>query len=1421
MASTQQAVQAATAAKVIRIAHSNHAAASDYLHGLKVTSGETRIDSRDELRCMDTDEYTDLVEDLSSSQKTALFDKIARMNEKPSQTTSELDKDITKQYFKALGLKSMGLSFKDVRKEVKKAPTLNHTTPIAPTTPPSKRAERTNAVENKKSKDKKGPSGAQPSSQASHPAPAAAVAPTSQKAEKSKKRKREENTPKAKKSISEAATKDNEDRISKKQKTAPVQPLPITADQGLTRDQRKRKRRRELKRAVLANNAAGNPQSASTTVAKKEHSEPQASDSPLASIDNNGQEKSEPITEKNHVAEALVSENIPPSDAADQIEPKKKKVRRSKNKAKSAKNGASESTELADVPEEEGPSHPAAQGATQVEGKKRGRRNRHKSKTTEPVVEAAVAEESSEDEAPDQENEFLRSAMRTTLPVTGKPTISAIADPTDDEDEVIQSAPEDLEQLPQSSPAAVQPEALPSPETRETSVSLHGQECSSSSERQQRSPSPLERKSDPVMSDGLPKPQSPSVSPQMPRNNLQQDLRSARLTKAPTPLKSNSFSLSQSSTGRPKQIPSASEKAPSDAFRDFNRFINGNDSSDEESESSSDSSDDDEEQASAPAQARAPMQASSSKDEPSEMPTQQGSNNHSPPLPQDESDTADPVDTMIAPEPSAMEIDTDLGSVPDVVTNNHEDPPKDEQSQPLSQVESEDTKGDKSAEADSITFRSFHEKSSPFGAPEPSPLPEIPDPDDLMEFGGYKPEAQNGPLAEEEVQPESLAEGEIQQEQDTREPTTRENHEKPDLTNSANSSNLIQQPGADDQVEGIILELNRRNELAVAEQDDELDAKLTSEVIAEKVEDSAQSSNLGTEKPAALPPTAQPSRMSKDPMADFAQAWEEEQGNFDERICEFREKLEKAGDGSAESNMAMIEKIRAEVLREEEVYKSKIKTSHTAVDTRVIGPVKAEMLDVIDRAGAGFDHKLIYLRAGLDEEYNAEAARCQLSQKPVDQDVEMKDVSESEDSDRVSAAEPTSESESESKSESSDADNDWAPTEDEGLTESARQRKKRKTTGTKSKHFASPSPKKRVPAGTSAVPFPKLSAPRFGLIQERLAHEPFRLLIAVTFLNKTAGRSAVPIFEKVMERYPTPEDLAAADIKDLSEMIHNLGLQNQRAKKLIKIAETWLAEPPQKGKLFRAKDYPSKGDSSHLGPRDTINEDVQDCIGALEIAHIYGLGPYAWDSWRIFCRDKFRGVAKGYNGEGVDGYDLTSHSIRTSDFEPEWKRVVPLDKELRACLRWMWLREGWEWDPLTGKKKLASADLMAKASEGIASWDEPVAPNPPESDNEHIEQIAEELEGPNGPEALVPGVKAKNAAAPARTTRATRAATPVRKQMEMLREVATPATTRAQKAAAAIANETITSRLRPRRGRNDAVVAEAVPATPSRLRARK
>jgi hypothetical protein len=215
----------------------------------------------------------------------------------------------------------------------------------------------------------------------------------------------------------------------------------------------------------------------------------------------------------------------------------------------------------------------------------------------------------------------------------------------------------------------------------------------------------------------------------------------------------------------------------------------------------------------------------------------------------------------------------------------------------------------------------------------------------------------------------------------------------------------------------------------------------------------------------------------------------------------------------------------------------------------------------------------------------------------------------------------------------------------------------------------------------SAIPFPPLSSHGFGLIQEKLAHDPFKLLIGTTLLNRTRGVHAIPVIFLLTEKYPTPEDMAAVDETELVQATRHLGMQNIRAKRYIELAKAWLADPPLKGRRHRKLHYPRRDDGKDIKPREVIDDD-DPRIGAWEIAHLPTTGPYALDSWRIFHRDEFRGLATNWTGVGA----------LTKDFEPEWKRVVPKDKELRAYLRWMWLKEGWEWDPQTGKKAVASEE---------------------------------------------------------------------------------------------------------------------------------
>lgn len=248
--------------------------------------------------------------------------------------------------------------------------------------------------------------------------------------------------------------------------------------------------------------------------------------------------------------------------------------------------------------------------------------------------------------------------------------------------------------------------------------------------------------------------------------------------------------------------------------------------------------------------------------------------------------------------------------------------------------------------------------------------------------------------------------------------------------------------------------------------------------------------------------------------------------------------------------------------------------------------------------------------------------------------------------------------------------------------------------------------KKRAPAGIVAtVPFAPLTSPKFGIIQEEFAEDPFWLLIAVTFLIKTNGKLAIPMFYKVKERFPSPEHVAdSANAEELIGMIRHLGLSVVRVAFMQKYARGFLEDPPRADVRYKVKNYDRRDVdplSNALGSSLVTNKpspsaldgDVED-LEAWEIGHLTK-GKYAIDSWRIFCRDKLLGRAEDWNGKG-----------REPEFQPEWMRVMPADKELRAYLRWMWMREGWEWDPVTGERTVLREEMLRAVDEGRVEYDD-------------------------------------------------------------------------------------------------------------------
>ncbi|XP_019647341.1 PREDICTED: methyl-CpG-binding domain protein 4-like isoform X2 [Branchiostoma belcheri] len=134
-------------------------------------------------------------------------------------------------------------------------------------------------------------------------------------------------------------------------------------------------------------------------------------------------------------------------------------------------------------------------------------------------------------------------------------------------------------------------------------------------------------------------------------------------------------------------------------------------------------------------------------------------------------------------------------------------------------------------------------------------------------------------------------------------------------------------------------------------------------------------------------------------------------------------------------------------------------------------------------------------------------------------------------------------------------------------------------------------------AGNLPPPKEKFSAtkwtpPRspFNLVQEHLFHDPWKVLVATIFLQRTTGQKAIPVMWEFFRRWPSAEATRGADWRPISELLQPLGLYKRRAQILIKFSEEYLTKDWT---------YPDE---------------------------LYGIGKYGNDSYRIFCVNEWRQV---------------------------------------------------------------------------------------------------------------------------------------------------------------------------------------------------
>lgn len=162
------------------------------------------------------------------------------------------------------------------------------------------------------------------------------------------------------------------------------------------------------------------------------------------------------------------------------------------------------------------------------------------------------------------------------------------------------------------------------------------------------------------------------------------------------------------------------------------------------------------------------------------------------------------------------------------------------------------------------------------------------------------------------------------------------------------------------------------------------------------------------------------------------------------------------------------------------------------------------------------------------------------------------------------------------------------------------------------------------------------------------------------FTNGTKSQAAVRQARNLLQQYPTPEALANAKYDDVESFFAHLG-RSTRAQWLIELAKVWLVDPPQTHKLQKKR-----------SGKSTLSS---------EIAHLKGVGVFAIDTWRIFCKD--------------DLYKKAGIRIET----PEWKKVLPANEGLAAYLRNRWRKEGFDWDPSDGTLQERGSEVQVLVEE--------------------------------------------------------------------------------------------------------------------------
>lgn len=106
----------------------------------------------------------------------------------------------------------------------------------------------------------------------------------------------------------------------------------------------------------------------------------------------------------------------------------------------------------------------------------------------------------------------------------------------------------------------------------------------------------------------------------------------------------------------------------------------------------------------------------------------------------------------------------------------------------------------------------------------------------------------------------------------------------------------------------------------------------------------------------------------------------------------------------------------------------------------------------------------------------------------------------------------------------------------------------------------------------------------YGLIQEDLWPDKWKILLSCMFLNCTTRKQAEKILPILFKKWPHPQDLMSCDIEELRSIIKPLGFANRRSISIVRMSKSFLFD-------------------DWKDPRD-----------------LPGIGEYAGSAYDIFCK---------------------------------------------------------------------------------------------------------------------------------------------------------------------------------------------------------